>query len=86
LATAGAIGCARRTACSELERELALLVEQQAPALLALPGCATAGVERFDSDAKLALHAVAAPVDVRSDRQQRDRLNRSGNRQLYCAL
>ncbi|MDQ3085743.1 MAG: IS110 family transposase [Actinomycetota bacterium] len=81
---------------SELERELALLVEQQAPALLALPGCGvltaakllaeTAGVERFASDAKLALHAGAAPLDASSGRQQRHRLNRSGNRQLNCAL
>jgi len=81
---------------SELERELALLVAQQAPALLALPGCGaltaakllaeTGGVERFDSDAKLALHAGAAPLDASSGRQQRHRLNRSGNRQLNCAL
>jgi len=56
--------------------------EQQAPALLALPGCESVGVECFDSDAKLASHAGAAPVDASSGRQPRHRLNRSGNRQL----
>ena len=80
----------------ELERELASLIGQQAPALLELPGCGvltaaklvaeTAGVERFRSDSKLALHAGAAPLDASSGRQQRHRLNRSGNRQLNCAL
>jgi len=80
----------------ELERELASLVSQQAPALLELPGCGvltaaklvaeTAGVERFGSDAKLALHAGAAPLDASSGHQRRHRLNRSGNRQLNCAL
>ena len=84
----------RRSA--ELERELASLIGEQAPALLELPGCGvltaaklvaeTAGVERFQSDAKLALHAGAAPLDASSGRQQRHRLNRSGNRQLNCAL
>jgi len=85
---------ARRAA--ELERELALLIATQAPALVELPGCGvltaakvvaeTADVERFSSDAKLALHAGAAPLDASSGRQQRHRLNRSGNRQLNCAL
>jgi transposase len=85
---------ARRAA--ELERELASLVSRQAPTLLELPGCGvltaakllaeTAGVERFASDSKLALHAGAAPLDASSGRQQRHRLNRSGNRQLNCAL
>ncbi len=81
---------------AELERELAALVSRQAPALIELPGCGvltaakllaeTAGVDRFGSDAKLALHAGAAPLDASSGRQQRHRLNRSGNRQLNCAL
>lgn len=80
----------------QLEREIRPLVVEQAPALLELPGCGTltaakllaetAGVERFNSDAKLALHAGAAPLDASSGRQQRHRLNRSGNRQLNCAL
>jgi transposase len=79
-----------------LERELAALVKQEAPQLLALPGCGAltaakligevAGVERFSSDAQLAMHAGAAPLDVSSGKQQRHRLNRSGNRQLNLAL
>ena len=81
---------------NELERELAVLVRSQAPALLALPGCGvltaakligeTAGVERFTSDARLAMHAGAAPLPASSGNQHRHRLNRSGNRQLNCAL
>lgn len=81
---------------AELERELALLVSAQAPALLELPGCGvltaaklvgeTAGVERFASEAQLAMHAGAAPLPASSGARQRHRLNRSGNRQLNCAL
>jgi transposase len=79
-----------------LERELAALVKLEAPQLLALPGCGpltaakligeVAGVERFSSDAQLAMYAGAAPLDVSSGKQQRHRLNRSGNRQLNLAL
>jgi len=81
---------------AELERELAVLVSAQAPALLELPGCGvltaaklvgeTAGVERFSGDAKLAMHAGVAPLQASSGARQRHRLNRSGNRQLNCAL
>jgi transposase len=81
---------------NELERELAALVTAQAPALLELPGCGvltaaklvgeTAGVERFADDARLAMHAGAAPLPASSGNRQRHRLNRSGNRQLNCAL
>lgn len=81
---------------SELERELALLVGAQAPALLALPGCGpltaakllgeTAGVDRFAGEAQLAMHAGAAPLPASSGNRRRHRLNRSGNRQLNCAL
>jgi len=81
---------------AELERELASLVRAQAPSLLELPGCGvltaakllgeTAGVERFSSEAKLAMHAGAAPLQASSGARQRHRLNRSGNRQLNCAL
>ncbi|MDQ5833041.1 MAG: transposase, partial [Actinomycetota bacterium] len=66
------------------------------PQLLALPGCGAltaaklvgevAGIERFRTDAKLAMHAGVAPLDVSSGRQQRHRLNRAGNRQLNRAL
>jgi len=80
----------------EAEAELAALVRAHAPELLELPGCGTlsaakliaevAGVERFASDAKLAMLAGAAPLDASSGRQQRHRLNRRGNRQLNLAL
>ena len=45
-----------------------------------------AGPERFESDAKLAKLAGVAPIDASSGKQQRHRLNRSGNRQLNLAL
>ena len=80
----------------ELEREIAALVKAKAPELLTLPGCGslsaakilaeTAGVERFASDAKLARLAGVAPVPASSGRRDRHRLDRSGNRQLNCAL
>jgi transposase len=82
--------------CDELQREIAALVRAQAPALLELPGCGvltaaklvgeSAGAARFGSDAKLAMHAGAAPLPASSGVRQRHRLNRSGNRQLNCAL
>ena len=81
---------------NQLERKLALLVRAQAAALLALPGCGvltaakligeTAGVDRFQSDARLAMHAGTAPLQASSGNRNRHRLNRSGNRQLNCAL
>lgn len=80
----------------ELEGQLAQLVRVQAPALTELPGCgvltaakiiAEAGpVTRFASDGALALHAGVAPLEVASGQRRRHRLNRSGNRQLNCAL
>jgi transposase len=79
-----------------LEREIASRVRRHAPELLELPGCGAltaakligeiAGVERFSSEAKLAMHAGIAPLDASSGRQRRHRLNRTGNRQLNCAV
>jgi transposase len=79
-----------------LQRELEALVRRHAPELLALPGCGgltaakliaeVAGVERFSSDAKLAMLAGVAPLDASSGKQLRHRLNRKGNRQLNLAL
>lgn len=79
-----------------LEAEITALVRREAPQLLAQPGCGaltaakligeTGGIERFRSDAQFAMHAGAAPLDASSGRQQRHRLNRSGNRQLNRAL
>ena len=81
---------------AELERELAMLVSAHAPALLEVPGCGvltaaklvgeTAGAERFSGEAKLAMHAGTAPLQASSGARRRHRLNRSGNRQLNCAL
>ena len=81
---------------NELERELEALVRSEAPSLLELIGCGTltaaklvgetAGASRFASDARLAMHAGVAPLDASSGDQRRHRLNRSGNRQLNCAL
>jgi len=79
-----------------LERELAVLVAELAPRLLAEPGCGVltaakligeiAGIGRFATDAKLARIAGSAPIPVSSGRTDRHRLDRGGNRQLNCAL
>jgi transposase len=83
-------------AISELERELATLTAQTAPALLELPGCGalTAAkllceigpIDRFQTDAQLARHGGVAPLEASSGRTRRHRLDRGGNRQLNCAL
>jgi transposase len=80
-----------------LEREIAKLVAAQAPALLELPGCGpltaakivgeTAGIARFATEAKYAMHAGVAPIPVWSGNTRgRVRLNKAGNRQLNAAL
>lgn len=79
-----------------LERELGGLIAEHAPGLLALPGCGTltaarlvaevASVERFTSEAQLAMIAGVAPLEASSGGQRRHRLNRRGNRQLNRAL
>ena len=79
-----------------LERELAPLVAEYAPQLLAERGCGTltaakligeiAGADRFSSHAKLARTGGVAPIPVQSGRSDRHRLDRGGNRQLNCAL
>jgi transposase len=79
-----------------LERELAVLVAEVAPQLLAERGCGVltaakligeiAGIGRFTSDAKLARLAGSAPIPASSGRTDRHRLDRGGNRQLNCAL
>jgi transposase len=89
--------CARTSRrIDQLEREIARLAQALAPALVAIPGCGpltaakivaeVAGIERFANPAKLARYAGAAPVPVSSGQRQRHRLDRSGNRQLNCAL
>jgi transposase len=81
---------------NELERELAALLEEDAQELLALVGCGSltaakllgevAGVDRFPGESQLASHTGTAPLEASTGQQRRHRLNRSGNRQLNCAL
>ena len=81
---------------NELERELEALLRSEVAELLALVGCGTltaaklvgevAGVGRFAGEGKLAKHTGTAPLQASSGERQRHRLNRSGNRQLNCAL
>ncbi len=77
---------------NELHQELAVLVAEVAPQLLAENGLGVitaakligeiAGIDRFTSDAQLARLAGCAPVPVSSGRTDRHRLDRGGNRQL----
>lgn len=79
-----------------LEREIARLVREQAPALLDIPGCGvltaakilaeTANPARFRNEACYAMHAGVAPIPASSGRTNRHRLARGGNRQLNAAL
>lgn len=79
-----------------LTTEIGELVAALAPQLLAIPGCGVltaaklvgeiGSIERFASDAKLAVHAGVAPLPVSSGQRDRHRLNRRGNRQLNVAL
>src|SRR3954452_472950 len=79
-----------------LQRDLAVLVGELAPRLLAEPGCGVltaakligeiAGIGRFATDAKLARLAGSAPIPASSGRTDRHRLDTGGNRQLNCAL
>lgn len=86
----------RTKRAAELEREITAMVEDQAPQLLELEGCGsltaakliaeTAGAKRLASDAKFARLAGVAPIPASSGKRVRHRLDRSGNRQLNCAL
>lgn len=81
---------------NEMQRRITVIVRELAPALLEMPGCValsaakivgeTAGVARFSSEAKFAMHAGIAPLPVWSGDRTRFRLNRSGNRQLNTAI
>jgi transposase len=81
---------------NDLEREIARLVADLAPSLLALTGCGpltaaklvgeTAGIGRFRSKAAFARHDGTAPLPVWSSNTERHRLSRTGNRQLNVAL
>lgn len=83
-------------AVDAIRREIADLVAQLAPALLALPGCGVltaakligevAGIGRFRSAAAFARWDGTAPVPVWSGDTTRVRLSRGGNRQVNAAL
>jgi transposase len=79
-----------------LEAEIAELVTELAPQLVAEPGCGPltaaklvgelAGADRFASDAKLARAAGIAPIPASSGQTNRHRLDRGGNRQINAAI
>jgi transposase len=79
-----------------LEQQLAPLVAQAAPHLLAERGCGVlvagkligeiAGIHRFATDSKLARIAGSAPIPASSGSTIRYRLDRGGNRQINAAL
>jgi transposase len=80
------------TQITEMERELARLVDTLAPSLLTIRGCAvltaakilgeTADIRRFRSRHAYARHNGTAPLPAWSGNQTRHRLSRIGNRQL----
>ena len=79
-----------------LRLELGRLVRRRCPALLSIPGCGILmaarilaevdDIHRFKGERQLATYCGAAPLDASSGRQQRHRLNRTGNRRLNMAL
>jgi len=79
-----------------LEAQIAELVAQAAPQLLAETGVGPltagkligeiAGAQRFTSDAKLARAGGIAPIPVSSGNTNRHRLDRGGNRQINTAI
>jgi transposase len=79
-----------------LEVEIAELVAEVAPRLLAEPGFGPltagkligeiAGAQRFSTDAKLARAGGIAPIPVSSGNTNRHRLDRGGNRQINTAV
>jgi transposase len=81
---------------NELERQIAGMVGELTPSLLALEGCAalsaakilgeTADVSRFRSRGAYAMNNGTAPIPVWSGDRTRFRLNRGGNRQLNAAM
>src|SRR5262249_28932427 len=84
------------TEINGLEQEIAALVAELAPTLLAICGCGaltaakilgeTAGIERFKSSDAYARHNGTAPLPVWSSNRARHRLSRTGNRQLNASL
>jgi transposase len=84
-------------AINTLAKRIAARVQEVAPTLLALPGCAeltaaklvgeAAGITRFKSETAFARHGGVAPIPVWSGNTAgRVRMTRSGNRQINAAL
>ena len=81
---------------NRLQRRIQELVSANHAPLLEIPGVAAltaaklvgeiAGIDRFSSDSKLAVHAGVAPLQASSGNRQRHRLSRRGNRQLNAAF
>ena len=81
---------------NKLQRRIECLVEESHAELTQIPGVAAltaaklvgeiAGIARFATDGKLAVHAGVAPLPASSGSTQRHRLNRRGNRQLNAAF
>lgn len=81
---------------NRLQKRIERLMAENHASLLEIPGIAAltgaklvgeiAGIERFASDGKLAVHAGVAPLQASSGNRQRHRLNRRGNRQLNAAI
>ena len=81
---------------TQLYQQLAELVKQAAPQLLAEQGLGVliaakligeiAGIDRFTSDAQLARISGCAPIPVSSGQTDRHRLDPGGNRQLNHAF
>ena len=81
---------------TRLQKRIEALVAVNHTCLLEIPGVAAltaaklvgeiAGIDRFSSDSKLAVHAGVAPLQASSGNRQRHRLNRRGNRQLNAAF
>ncbi|MGE5360564.1 MAG: IS110 family transposase [Bacteroidales bacterium] len=84
------------TADLELQAQLAELVQEHCPQLLAEHGCGTvtaaiiightAGAGRFPTDACFARHTGTAPIPASSGNTTRHRLHRGGDRQLNRAI
>jgi len=84
------------TTIRALAGEISELVQDMAPALLAIRGVGalvagkiigeTAGVARFKSKDAFARHNGTAPLPVWSSNRERHRLSRTGNRQLNAAI
>lgn len=84
------------TRANRLQKRIESLVAENHARLLEIPGVAAltaaklvgeiAGIERFATDSKLAVHAGVAPLQASSGNRQRHRLSRRGNRQLNAAF